>query len=113
MTQREVELILVRQPASYLTIPIFVVDPAGSLIFFNEPAEALIARRFDETEEMPLEEWTDLPDDAIAAPGVGGPLPPSGPGAAGLPPCRPGTAAWIRHLESGSLLSVTVPANSP
>lgn len=60
MTQREVELILVRQLASYLTIPIFVVDPAGTLIFFNEPAEPLIARRFEETEEMPLEEWTAM-----------------------------------------------------
>jgi PAS domain-containing protein len=60
MTQREVELILVRQLASYLTIPIFVVDPAGTLIFFNEPAEPLIARRFEETEEMSLEEWTAM-----------------------------------------------------
>jgi PAS domain-containing protein len=60
MTQREVELILVRQLASYLTIPIFVVDPKGTLIYFNEPAEEFLARRFDETEELSLEEWTTL-----------------------------------------------------
>jgi PAS domain-containing protein len=60
MTQREVELILVRQLASYLTIPIFVVDSKGTLIFFNEPAEAFLARRFEETEELTLEEWTAL-----------------------------------------------------
>ncbi|HUR52233.1 MAG TPA: hypothetical protein VMZ11_08930 [Mycobacteriales bacterium] len=60
MTQREVELILVRQLASYLTIPIFVVDPKGTLIFFNEPAEVFLARRFEETEELSLEEWTHL-----------------------------------------------------
>ncbi|MDP9183526.1 MAG: PAS domain-containing protein [Actinomycetota bacterium] len=60
MTQREVELILVRQLASYLTIPIFVVDPEGTLIFFNEPAEVFLARRFDETEELSLDEWTEL-----------------------------------------------------
>lgn len=60
MTQREVELILVRQLASYLTIPIFVVDTKGTLIFFNEPAEAFLARRFEETEELTLEEWTAL-----------------------------------------------------
>lgn len=58
MAQREVELILVRQLASYLTIPIFVVDPTGALIYFNEPAEELINRRFDETEELSLEDWT-------------------------------------------------------
>ena len=60
MAQREVELILVRQLASYLTIPIFVVDPKGTLIFFNEPAEPFLGRRFDETEELTLLEWTDL-----------------------------------------------------
>jgi PAS domain S-box-containing protein len=60
MTQREVELILVRQLASYLTIPIFVVDTKGTLIFFNEPAEGFLGRRFEETEELSLEEWTTL-----------------------------------------------------
>jgi PAS domain-containing protein len=56
--QREVELILVRQLASYLTLPMFVVDPKGTLIFFNEPAEALLGRRFDETGELTVEEWS-------------------------------------------------------
>jgi PAS domain S-box-containing protein len=60
MTQREVELILLRQLASYLTIPIFVVDAKGTLIYFNEPAENFLARRFDETEQLTLEEWSQL-----------------------------------------------------
>jgi len=60
VTQREVELILVRQLASYLTIPIFVVDTKGTLIYFNEPAEVLISRRFEETEELALDEWTAM-----------------------------------------------------
>ena len=66
MTQREVELILVRQLASYLTIPIFVVDPKGTLIFFNEPAEVFLGLRFEETEELSLEEWTKIIDPANA-----------------------------------------------
>jgi PAS domain-containing protein len=57
MTQREVELILVRQLASYLTLPIFVVDPTGNLIYYNEPAELLLGLRYDETGEMPAEQW--------------------------------------------------------
>ena len=57
MTQREVELILVRQLASYLALPIFVVDPTGTLIYYNEPAEVLLGRRFDETGEMPVDDW--------------------------------------------------------
>ncbi len=59
MPQREVELILVRQLASYLTLPMLVVDTKGTLIYFNEPAELLVGRRFDETEELPFAEWTE------------------------------------------------------
>jgi hypothetical protein len=42
-----VELILMRQLASYLAMPILLFDPAGNLLFYNEPAEALVGRRFD------------------------------------------------------------------
>lgn len=74
MAQREVELILVRQLASYLTLPIFVVDPSGNLIYYNEPAEALLGRRFDETGEMPVDEWGTV---FVPRDGDGVPLPPS------------------------------------
>jgi len=47
-----------RQLAGYLTMPIFVVDPQGTLLFYNEPAEALLGRRFDEAGEMPVQEWS-------------------------------------------------------
>ena len=60
MAQREVELILMRQLASYLAMPIFLVDPAGNLLFYNEPAEVLLGRRYDETGEMSLEEWSTI-----------------------------------------------------
>jgi PAS domain-containing protein len=58
--QHEVEVILLRQVASYLATPIFVVDPAGDLVYYNEPAEQLLGRRFDETGEMALAEWATL-----------------------------------------------------
>ncbi|HVF32964.1 MAG TPA: PAS domain-containing protein, partial [Acidimicrobiales bacterium] len=57
MTQREVELILVRQLASYLALPIFIVDPDANRLYYNEPAEILLGLRFEETGEMPVEEW--------------------------------------------------------
>jgi len=60
MTQREIELILTRQLASYLTLPIFIVDPDGTLLFYNEPAEAILGRRFEETGEMPVGEWAQI-----------------------------------------------------
>jgi hypothetical protein len=34
----DVEIILMRQTASYLATPIFVIGPTGDLIYFNEPA---------------------------------------------------------------------------
>ena len=53
MAQKAVELILMRQLASYLAVPIFLVDPEGNLLYYNEPAERLLGRRYDETGEMP------------------------------------------------------------
>ena len=60
MAQKAVEIILMRQLASYLAIPILLVDPAGNLLFYNEPAEALLGRRYGETDEIPLEEWSSI-----------------------------------------------------
>ena len=61
-----VELILIRHLASRLAMPVFVVDRAGDLVFFNEPAEAVLGRRFEEIRSMPFEDWTTafLPTDA-------------------------------------------------
>ncbi len=58
MSQKEIEVILMRQLAGSLAAPVFVVDPKGTLLFYNEPAEALLGRRFDEAGEMPFEEWS-------------------------------------------------------
>ena len=57
MPQRPIELILMRQLAATLAMPIFLVDPAGTLVFFNPAAEAILGLRFDETGEMPAIEW--------------------------------------------------------
>lgn len=57
MAQREIEVILSRQLASCLSTPIFIVDNIGTMIFYNEPAERILGQRFEETGEMPPEEW--------------------------------------------------------
>jgi PAS domain-containing protein len=54
VSQKPVELILLRQWASYLSTPIFVVGADGALVYYNEPAETLLGRTFDEAGEMPL-----------------------------------------------------------
>lgn len=53
-----IELILVRHLASSLAIPVFLVDPDGTMVFYNEAAELVLGRRFDDAGEMPFDEWT-------------------------------------------------------
>jgi len=64
-----IELILIRHLASRLAVPVFVVDRAGDLVFFNEPAEAVLGRRFEEIRSMPFDDWTTafLPADVDRA----------------------------------------------
>lgn len=57
MAQKEIEVILGRHLASYLAMPIFIVDPDGNLLYYNEPAEAILGHRYNETGEMPLADW--------------------------------------------------------
>jgi PAS domain-containing protein len=58
MAQMAVELILFRQLASSLAVPVFLVDSQGDVIFLNEAAEHLLAVRWDDLEELPFEQWT-------------------------------------------------------
>ena len=56
----DVELILMKQLASYLAMPILLVGDDGTLLFYNEPAEALLGERYDETGEIAYAEWAQL-----------------------------------------------------
>jgi PAS domain-containing protein len=60
MSQQEIEVILTRQLATYLAMPIFVVGTDGTLLFYNEPAEAILGYRFDETGALTIAEWSQL-----------------------------------------------------
>lgn len=57
MSQQAIEIILSRHWASHLQTPVFLVDPEGNLLFYNEPAEAILGRRFSETGMMSAAEW--------------------------------------------------------
>jgi len=54
--QQSVEMILVRQLASYLYVPVLVVDTTRTVIFYNEPAERILGVRFEETGRIDREE---------------------------------------------------------
>lgn len=73
MAQQPIEVILMRELADHLGTPIFVVDPDGTLEFYNEPAEAILGRRYDETGPMPVEEWASV---FVPTDDAGEPLPP-------------------------------------
>ena len=57
MAQYPIELILTRQLASQLATPVFLVDHEGTLVFYNEAAEVVLGRRFEETGSMPANSW--------------------------------------------------------
>jgi PAS domain-containing protein len=54
-----------------LQTPVFLVDPEGNLLYYNEPAEKILGRRFAETGRMSAAEWstafriTDDNDDPV------------------------------------------------
>lgn len=60
MPQQPIELILTRQWASYLAVPVWVVAENGDLLYYNEAAEAVLGRRYDEAGEMPGEELASI-----------------------------------------------------
>lgn len=60
MAAYDIEIILNRQLADCLSIPVFITDTTGNLIFYNEPAESILGKRFEETGEMPVGEWSTV-----------------------------------------------------
>jgi PAS domain-containing protein len=52
------EVLLLKQVAGYLAMPVFLVDEQGTLEYYNEPAEELLGQRYEETGQIPLETWT-------------------------------------------------------
>mgnify|MGYP000190133240 CR=1 FL=1 len=60
MSSKEIEVILSRQWADCLSVPVFIVDTGGNLIFYNEPAEELLGMRYDTTGAMPVSDWSTM-----------------------------------------------------
>jgi PAS domain-containing protein len=67
---KNVVLIVARELASNLTTPVFLIDARGHVVFYNEPAEAMLGRAFSEFGEIPADEWRLLfaPEDEDGAP---------------------------------------------
>lgn len=46
--------------ANALAVPVFIVDRAGTLIFYNAPAEGILGKRYAETGELQASAWSRL-----------------------------------------------------
>jgi PAS domain-containing protein len=75
MPSHAIELILSRQLADCLSVPVFIVDPDGNLLFYNTPAERVLGKKFEDTGPMPVGDWGTSfhPHDE-----EGNPIPPEG-----------------------------------
>jgi hypothetical protein len=58
VSQKDIETILCRHWASHLQNPVFLVDPDGNLLYYNECAEPILGLRFAETGTMSAAEWS-------------------------------------------------------
>jgi PAS domain-containing protein len=71
MAQHPVELILTRQLADCLSVPVVLMDTTGTVIFYNEPAERILGIRFEETgpiDQKEADRLIELSDDPAAKP---------------------------------------------
>jgi PAS domain-containing protein len=57
LAHKNLVLILARGLADELASAMFVVDADGTLVYFNEGAEAILGRSFAEIGAMKMEEW--------------------------------------------------------
>lgn len=57
MPSQAIEMILSRQLADSLSVPVFLVDPEGNLLFYNLPAEGVLGKKFEDTGPMPVGDW--------------------------------------------------------
>lgn len=60
MAQEPIEMILLKHWASYLALPVWLTDPDGSLVYYNEPAESILGRRFDDAGEIPADRLAEI-----------------------------------------------------
>jgi PAS domain-containing protein len=63
--QKNLLLILARQLAANLATAMFLIDPNGTLCYYNEAAESIIGTPFEQLGEVPVADWAaklDLAD---------------------------------------------------
>lgn len=54
---KNVVLILTRDLADHIATPTFIVDEAGTLVYFNEPAEPILGSTYIAVGELTRDQW--------------------------------------------------------
>lgn len=57
MPQQEIEIVLSRNFAEQLATAVFIVNPSGDLVYYNEAAGKLLGTSYEETGTMSSSEW--------------------------------------------------------
>ena len=60
MSRNEEPLAVARRFGELLNVPVFLVDPDGSLLYYNPPAERVLGRTFDETGPVSASVWSRI-----------------------------------------------------
>lgn len=59
MPSQEIEFILSRQLAEYISTPVALVDHDGKMIYYNESAEHILGVKFNDEGEIESRGWLD------------------------------------------------------
>lgn len=60
MAQHPIEMILLKQWASLIAVPVYITDGDGRLVYFNEPTEEIIGLRFEDAGELPADRLAEV-----------------------------------------------------
>ena len=60
MPNRPITQELAKQFAAQLSVPIFIVDQEGTLLFYNKSAETILGRQFGESLELSSGVWSRI-----------------------------------------------------
>lgn len=52
MAQHPIEMILLKQWASLIAVPVYITDAEGRLVYYNEQTEEIIGLRFEDAGEL-------------------------------------------------------------
>ena len=60
MAQYPIEMILLKQWASLMAVPVWITDVDGRLVYYNEPTEEIIGLRFEDAGEIPADRVAEM-----------------------------------------------------